>query len=257
MKFIIAVFFLICSITTLAQYSRHYTVSNAHSHNDYEQARPFYAAYEAGFGSMEADIFLVNDELLVAHEQKELSLHRTLDSMYLQPLKAAVQKNGGYPYKNSTHPLQLLIDIKTDSITTVNKLLQVLQQYPGIIHGSGIKIVLTGNLPDQSLFTKYPSYLLFDGVLHKSYTAAALTRIAMMSDNFRNYSQWNGMDTLPEADKNILKEAIAKSHALHKEVRFWNAPDNPNTWKIFEALGVDYINTDHISELASFLTMNP
>src|SRR3954466_10464855 len=116
MKFIIAIFFLICSITTLAQYSRHYTISNAHSHNDYEQASPFYAAYEASFGSMEADIFLVNNELLVAHEQKELYLHRTLDSLYLQPLKAALEKNSGYPYRDSTHPLQLLIDIKTDSI---------------------------------------------------------------------------------------------------------------------------------------------
>src|SRR3954466_9670273 len=98
MKFIIAIFFLICSITTLAQYNKHYTVSNAHSHNDYEQARPFNAAYEAHFGSMEADIFLVNNELLVAHEQKELPLHRTLDSLYLQPLLTAIKKNHGYPY---------------------------------------------------------------------------------------------------------------------------------------------------------------
>src|SRR4051812_47514251 len=164
MKYLIATSLLICSITAIAQFSGHYSVSNAHSHNDYEQERPFYAAYEAGFGSMEADIFLVNNELLVAHEQKELSLHRTLDSLYLQPLKAALEKNSGYPYRDSTHPLQLLIDIKTDSITTVNKLLQVLQPYPGIIHNTAIQIVLTGNLPDQSLFSQYPSYILFDGV---------------------------------------------------------------------------------------------
>ena len=253
MKFIIVVFCLICSITTLAQYSKHYTVSNAHSHNDYEQARPFYAAYEAGFGSMEADIFLVNDELLVAHEQKELPLHRTLDSLYLQPLQAAMEQHGGYPYNDSTQPLQLLIDIKTDSVATVNKLLQVLQQYPHIIHNSSINIVLTGNLPDQSTFIQYPPYILFDGVLHKQYTDSALSRITMLSDNFKNYSQWDGVDELPKKDKEVLGNAIAKAHILHKKVRFWNAPDNANAWKTFEALGVDYINTDHISELASFL----
>jgi alkaline phosphatase len=33
------------------------TVSNAHSHNDYEQPIPFRMAYQAGFGSVEADIF--------------------------------------------------------------------------------------------------------------------------------------------------------------------------------------------------------
>jgi alkaline phosphatase len=253
MKFLIIVLLSIFSIKAIAQPSKHYTVSNAHSHNDYEQARPFYAAYEADFGSMEADIFLVNNELLVAHEQKELSLHRTLDSLYLLPLQSALEKNGGHPYNNSTLPLQLLIDIKTDSITTVNKLLQVLKKYPSIIHNSAIKIVLTGNLPDQSLFTHYPSYILFDGVLHKTYTSTALTRVAMMSDDFKDYSQWNGTATLPEADIEVLRAAIAKAHALHKKVRFWDAPDNPNTWKTLEDLGVDYINTDHIPELASFL----
>lgn len=253
MRFLSTAFLIICSLIAIAQPNRHYSVNNAHSHNDYEQVRPFNAAYEAGFGSMEADIFLAGDELLVAHEQKELSHHRTLDSLYLQPLQAALKENNGYPYKNNPHPLQLLIDIKTDSIATVNKLVQVLQHYPTIIHNSAIKIVLTGNLPDLSLFSSYPSYILFDGVLHKTYTANALSRIEMMSDNLKNYIQWNGEGPLTEADKKTLTEAIDKAHALHKKVRFWNAPDNINAWKILEDLGVDYINTDHIAGLASFL----
>ena len=253
MKLLITGFLFLCSIAAISQVSPHYSVKNAHSHNDYEQAKPFYTAYTARFGSMEADIFLVNDELLVAHEQKELPLHRTLDSLYLQPLQAAMEQHGGYPYNDSTQPLQLLIDIKTDSVATVNKLLQVLQQYPHIIHNSSINIVLTGNLPDQSTFIQYPPYILFDGVLHKQYTDSALSRITMLSDNFKNYSTWNGVDTLPEADWQILKEAVAKAHALHKKVRFWNAPDNINAWKTLEQLGVDYINTDHIAALAAFL----
>ena len=39
---------------------------------------------------------------------------------------------------------------------------------------------------------------------------------------------------------------------LHKPVRFWDAPDNANAWKQLEQLGVEYINTDHIRELAAF-----
>jgi hypothetical protein len=38
-----------------------YAVSNAHSHNDYEQKIPFWIAYNHGFGSIEADIFLLNE----------------------------------------------------------------------------------------------------------------------------------------------------------------------------------------------------
>jgi alkaline phosphatase len=254
MRLLITAFLLIIfSTTAFSQFNTHYSASNAHSHNDYEQTRPFYAAYGAHFGSIEADIFLVNNELLVAHQQKELPLHRTLDSLYLQPLQAALEEHNGLPYQNSTQQLQLLIDIKTDSIATVNKLLQVLQQYPHIIHNSNIHIVLTGNLPDQSLFIQYPSYILFDGVLHKQYTPAALSRIVMLSDDFKNYSTWNGMDTLPQTDLKVLQAAVAKAHTLHKKVRFWDAPDNSNAWETLEQLRVDYINTDHIAALASFL----
>ena len=42
-----------------------------HSHNDYAQKRPFWGAYEAGADSIEADVFLVDGELLVAHSRNE------------------------------------------------------------------------------------------------------------------------------------------------------------------------------------------
>jgi hypothetical protein len=43
----------------------HYTIANTHSHNDYEQRVPFWTAYNAQFGSIEADIFLVDGRLMV------------------------------------------------------------------------------------------------------------------------------------------------------------------------------------------------
>src|SRR5690348_13652537 len=77
---------------------KHYTIANAHSHNDYEQPTPFWIAYNQGFGSIEVDIFLHNDSLLVAHSVDELSLHRTLEQYYLQPLANCIQKNKEYVY---------------------------------------------------------------------------------------------------------------------------------------------------------------
>ncbi len=75
----------------------------------------------------------------------------------------------------------------------------------------------------------------------------------MLSDDFRNYSPWNGNNLIPEKDKSILETAISKAHQLHKPVRFWDAPDNQNAWAQFMQLKVDFINTDHIDELAVFL----
>jgi alkaline phosphatase len=74
----------------------------------------------------------------------------------------------------------------------------------------------------------------------------------MLSDDFKSYSLWNGEDSIPENDKTILINAIAKAHRLKKKVRFWDAPDNKNAWQAFMQLHVDYINTDHIKELTQF-----
>ena len=57
MKQCVLFLFLAISARVDAQPSA-YTVSQAHSHNDYEQAVPFWTAYREGFGSIEADIFL-------------------------------------------------------------------------------------------------------------------------------------------------------------------------------------------------------
>src|ERR1700722_10608128 len=80
----------------------HYTIANTHSHNDYEQPIPFRTAYNAQFGSIEADIFLVAGRLLVAHDRKELARGRTLEDYYVKPLSAGVEKNHGYPYADSS-----------------------------------------------------------------------------------------------------------------------------------------------------------
>ncbi|MES1249631.1 MAG: alkaline phosphatase, partial [Chitinophaga rupis] len=65
---------LALAICSLQAQPLRYTVSNAHSHNDYEQKIPFWLAYNEGFGSIEADIFLRGDSLVVAHSTKELGL---------------------------------------------------------------------------------------------------------------------------------------------------------------------------------------
>ena len=106
-----------------------YSVANAHSHNDYEQPAPFITAYQEAFGSIEADIFWHNGELLVAHTAGELAGHRTLEELYLKPLQACIEKNRGHIYADSTRRLQLMIDIKTEAVTTLNKLVELLQKY--------------------------------------------------------------------------------------------------------------------------------
>jgi len=52
----------VCSLFSVqAQYS----TINAHSHNDYSQDIPFFLAYKAHFGSIEADIWAVDGAFLL------------------------------------------------------------------------------------------------------------------------------------------------------------------------------------------------
>src|SRR4029078_6301830 len=72
----------------------------AHAHNDYEHARPLFDALDHGFCSVEAYIWLPPDGLLIGHEKKDLKPGRTLESLYLEPLRERTKANGGRVYKS-------------------------------------------------------------------------------------------------------------------------------------------------------------
>ncbi|HVX51176.1 MAG TPA: phosphatidylinositol-specific phospholipase C/glycerophosphodiester phosphodiesterase family protein [Chitinophagaceae bacterium] len=232
---------------------QHYTTANAHSHNDYEQPVPFYAAYNAGFGSIEADIFLIKGQLLVAHSFEELKKNRSLEDYYIKPLLNFVEKNNGYPFTDTSRRLQMMIDIKTGAVNTLDSLEGLLKKYPQLINNSHIHWVISGNRPKDSTWQQCPAFIWFDGILSKQYGAVALQKIVMMSDDFKSFSNWNGEGEIPAADLEKLKEFTARAHAAGKTVRFWDAPDNPGTWRMLMQLGVDYINTDKIKELSAYL----
>ncbi len=255
MKQILTFLLFINTICGIAQPVK-YTTSNAHSHNDYEQTNPLYEAYDNGFGSIEADIFLQDGRLLVGHNLSELKNDRTLENLYLTPLQSAIKNNHGYPYSDKKKQLQLMIDIKTSAVATLDTLIQVLQHYPSIINSQSMIITISGNRPMPETFSDYPSFIHFDGVLSEEYSNNALKKIVMLSDDFKNYSLWNGNDSLTQQDRQKLVDLINKAHRLKKKVRFWDAPDNINAWKTLMNLHVDYINTDHIQQLSDFFKSN-
>jgi hypothetical protein len=252
-------FFWIISIVTFAQ-PYNYTTSNAHSHNDYEQKFPFWDAYKYGFGSIEADIFLVtdNDELLVAHSSEELAIRKIrVDSSYLIPIVDCVKKNKGYPYPDKSKKLQILVDIKTTAAATLDKLVKTINRYPELTNNPSLQFTISGNRPGSDSFKLYPSYIMFDGELSKSYSQEALKKIVLMSASLKDYTLWNGEGSIPLIDQKKIEYEIKRAHDLKKPIRFWEAPDNINTWHTLMRLRVDYINTDRISSLSNFLNKLP
>lgn len=233
-----------------------YTTANAHSHNDYEQTKPFTLAFEHEFGSIEADIFLVNwnNELLVGHTPEEIkNSPRTLDSLYLRPLDEMIRKHNGAVYNNPAASLQLMIDIKTDAKPTLQKLVETLRRYPRLIGCRQLRIVISGNRPAPAAFGSYPDFIHFDGNLAETYSPEALKKIDMLSADLGAYNNRNAKGLLTtEQEKRVVAD-ISRAHSAGKKVRFWAIPDHPAGWQKMMSFGVDYINTDKIEALTTFL----
>lgn len=229
-----------------------FTTQSLHAHNDYKQAFPFWEAYQQGYGSIEADIFLCNNQLLVAHEKEEIDSTKTLENLYLQPLSQCIKK-GQHKRK-----LILLIDIKTEAEPTLQILITKLQQFPEIIKEQNVQLTITGNQPDPSFFLQYPSYIWFDANPETVYPTKVYGKLALMSANFKQYSKWNGKGIVTKEELLRLDSVIAKATiTATKKIRFWNAPDIPNAWFQLMKLKVGFINTDHIVEAAKFINQLP
>jgi alkaline phosphatase len=252
-KFFLIALGIMSVVAAIAQPAK-YTTANLHAHNDYDYNTPFVQAYGLKLGSIEADVFWVNDTLFVAHRIKELKRNVLFESSYLQKLEQGIKANQGLAYTDKNNVLQLLIDIKTDSLQTLKAVINSIRKYPLLQDNPSIRFVITGSQVPAAQFDEYPAYILFDGKLNDPSHEQHLNRIGLFSANFANYSKWKGEGEIPAADLALLKKDIAKAHSLKKQIRFWGVPDTEYTWKKMMELGVDYINTDRIAEAARFIS---
>jgi hypothetical protein len=255
MKNLVLIFLLFSTARAVAQ-TTIYTTANAHAHNDYQHEPPLIAAYNNKFGSVEADVYLNEDEVLVAHSEKDIPNHKTLEDVYIKPLLAYIKSNNGYIYEDTTRSLILMLDVKSEATPTLSKIVDLLSKYPDIIQCKSLMILVSGNKPLHSTYVSYPFFIWFDGLLSDRFNKEELTRIAVLSDNFREYTSWKGAGDPPAKDWLALQKAVTKGHELGKKVRFWNTPDTEEGWQKVLELGVDYIDTYSIKSLAEYLKKN-
>lgn len=252
---------IVSAFCLLSAQSRVYSsVENVHSHNDYLQNVPFYTAYSTRCASIEADVFLVDGELYVAHKENEINKARKLRNLYLNPIREQFEMNGGSGYPNGKS-FQLLIDLKTDYKETMKVLEQQLLEYRDCFdvkkNPLAVRVVVSGFLPSPEEFSNYADFIFFDGRPRFIYTPEQSLCIPMMSTSFRTLTQWNGLGRMVETDYNKVKAFIDKAHAEGKAARFWGCPDTKTAWNTFMKLGLDYLNTDHPALLDDFLKRYP
>lgn len=230
---------------------KQYTMAQAHSHNDYERATPFYAAASLHFGSIEADVHLKNGVLYVAHDEKDIQPFRTFDAMYLQPVLRQFALYGK-PYSDNS-PLQLLIDLKTEGPATLQALQALLKPYRQYFdkaaNPSAVKLVISGNLPPQAQWEQYDRIFYFDGRPDSTYPASLKDRVAMISVSFGDYSKWSGKGAMTPEDLSKVTAVIDKVHQKGYPFRFWGAPSVKTCYYKLMDLGADWIGTDYPTDL--------
>ncbi|MEG8274763.1 phosphatidylinositol-specific phospholipase C/glycerophosphodiester phosphodiesterase family protein [Streptomyces sp. AHA2] len=239
----------------------------AHAHNDYEHPRPLFDALDHRFGSVEADIHLVGDRLLVAHDAEDLDPSRTLESLYLDPLAARVRSHHGSVYRGQRGSLQLLVDIKTEGSSTYLELDRHLRRYRHLFttyaHGrvlpGPVTVVVSGDRAARAPLAAQPIRRAFyDGRLADLGSQAPASLIPLVSDNWTLNFTWQGVGAFPDAERHKLRGIVTAAHRRGQRVRFWATPDLPGpardaVWSELLAADVDHLNTDDLAGLEAFL----
>jgi len=238
---------------------------NAHAHNDYRHNPPLLKALAHGFTSVEADVFLVGENLCVAHGAHEIRPDRTLRSLYLDPLRARAKKHKGRIYPGNRR-FVLLIDFKSAAEPTYKKLHEILAEYSDLVTTFGpqgrqdkaVLVVVSGNRPLELMRSQKRRYAGYDGRLSDLNTTVPAHLIPMISDHWGRNFTWQGEGPMPQDQREKLKHIVKTAHDKGRLVRLWATPDQRSPardalWHELLAAGVDLINTDDLEGLQTFL----
>lgn len=236
-------------------------LKNAHAHNDYKHKHPLTDALNNKFSSIEADIFLINNELIVSHTHPVFKKNKTLENLYLKPLLDSCLKNNGKVYKNCNESIILLIDIKTDANETYKELKKYLEKYQSILSKyengniifNAVTVILTGNKPFDMIQKDTIRNAFIDQSLLSLNKSLESTLCLMASTKYSNVLKWKGKGEIPKEEKEKLILLINQAHKEDKLVRLWASPENKKVWNELLNCGVDLINTDKLEMLGTFL----
>lgn len=255
----------ICAFLLLAplQLSAQTPLPRAHAHNDYEHTRPLAEALEQGFGSVEADVYPIDGDLLVAHDLLDTKPGRNLEKLYLAPIKERFDKNKGEIIPG-LKTLILLVDIKTKGLETYQILEKQIEKYKPMltefdgdqIKSNAVTIILSGERPTEYLAKQTKRWAAIDGRMTDLANKPPRSLIPLVSDSWGPLFKWRTGEMSP-TESAKLHDFISQAHEQGRIIRFWGAPDREETWRLQNAAGVDLINTDHLADLAKFMKANP
>ncbi len=256
--------FVLCLIIflniSIVQAQDFFILPNGHSHNDYTREKPLYDALKYGFPSIEADVFLFDNRMVVTHDETKLIEKPTLEELYLNPLRKIIAENDGTVFKNDSTQLILMVDLKSDKTTTYIGLKKIFSNYLDIIEWydhdtvkwGPIKILLTGGPPIERIEKEEVRFVSVDGAIDQWSMNYPLNLMPRASTNYRDYFKWYGKGDMPQTEEQELKRLISKAHQAGRKVRFWACPNTIEVWEKLLDEGADWINVDDLKGFNEF-----
>jgi hypothetical protein len=224
---------------------------NVHSHNDCAQPVPLKAALDAGVASVEVDVHLLNDRLVVGLDKDSLDPARTLVLEYLEPLRQRIASNrDGWVYPGGAgRTIVLLVDIKSDAAAALDRLERelkdftpMLTSYDSTLHLRPVTVVITGQRDTETVVRHTPRFVFLDS--RPSEPALPYQVAPLVSDAWADHFKWDGTGTMPPDELAKLQSHVKRFHVQRKLVRFWNAPDTEACWRAQRNAGVDLIHSN-------------
>ncbi|MFI5162689.1 MAG: phosphatidylinositol-specific phospholipase C/glycerophosphodiester phosphodiesterase family protein [Sphingobacteriales bacterium] len=238
---------------------------NGFAHNDYRHKHPLFDALDNGYTNIEADIFLRDTNLVVAHICPMFREGKTLEKLYLKPLFDRVRQNNGRVYSNYMRPVILMIDVKSGSDNTYRQLERLLDKYRsmltsydnGTVIYRAVTVVISGHKPYGLLEGETNRLAFIDDDLRKVARDTVMRDVfTMASCKYSRLISWDGKGIIPVLQQQRLCAFVAMAHSMGAKVRLWASPERKVVWDELLKCGVDLINTDQLVTLRNYLNAN-
>ena len=253
-----------------------------HSHNDYWREEPLFSALKTGCIGIEADVWLVEDDLWIAHEEQDLKRGVTFTSLYVDPLVKLLEERNTFSQAHGwttlgiyeSDPEQtviLVIDLKSESHDTwpvVHAQLAPLRERgwlthvkDGKVHYRPITVVGSGTTDFHTLMANSTHRdVFFDAPLNKledSPYDAMNSYYASVS--FTEHLGLSLTGYLSSTQLEKLRRAVSEAHSRGLKARYWGSPAwalnvRGRMWRALADEGVDVVNVDDLQSFRDWVT---
>lgn len=248
-----------------------------HSHNDYEHRIPLFEALGSGCISVEADVHLKDNDLLVGHSDANLHKDVTLRSLYLEPLQRILEEqNGGTSSRRGVYDLApeqtlvLLVDFKSsgpEAFAEMDAQLEPLRDLDFLTYWDGTTRIMRPLTVVASGNSNFDSVLALNATHRDIFWDAKLERLVALDDNFDNESPTykfnqsnsyfastefrNAMVYTSPNDTGRSPNQLEQARVRGLLTRYWDTPTEPPNlrevvWRFLVDAGVGVLNVDDL-----------